>query len=461
MPSNDSSDAPREMVRGLGVVQATALNVANMVGVGPFLTIPTFILAMQGPHAVIAWIIAAVLVICDGLVWSELGAALPGSGGTYHFLRAIYGRYSWGRILPFLFIWQFLVSGTLELASGYIGVLRYLEYIFPGLDANLLASSVPGGGKSLIALVALAIAISLCRRVTVLGWVSVGLCSISLLTVLTIIVCGALNFDGSLLAFSSDAPRPADYPLGGLGAAMLIAIYDYLGYYNVCHLGDEVKRPEKTIPRAVITSVLLVALLYLSMNISVMGVVPWQEAMRSNDIGALFMEKLYGREVAVGFSWLIIITALSCVFVMTLGYSRIPFAAARNGDFFPVFARLHPTGKYPWVSLLAVGGLTAFFCYFPFEKVLATAVTVRIIVQFIGQIVALHILRTTRPDVPLPFRMFLYPLPSLLALVGWVFVFGSSTLEVLQWSGYVLVSGVLVFGVWQGISRPGPSSHPR
>jgi len=454
MQGNTPPDEPRQLVRGLGLLQATALNVANMVGVGPFLTIPTFLAAMHGPHALIAWIIAAVLVICDGLVWSELGAALPGSGGTYHFLREIFGRYPWGRILPFLFIWQFLVTGTLELASGYIGVLEYIAYIFPTIKPE------EGDGKFLIAGLALVITLALCRRVTVVGWVSVALCSISLTTVLVVIACGLANFQSSLFTFTDYALKPADFPFGGLGAAMLIAIYDYLGYYNVCHLGDEVKEPARTIPRAVIISVLLVAMLYLTMNIAVIGVVPWHDAMQSRDIGAAFMERLYGRDVAVGFSWMIIVTALACVFVMTLGYSRIPYAAAKGGDFFAVFGWIHPRGRYPLVSLLAVGGLTAVFCFLPFTKVVNAAVTIRIVVQFIGQIVALHVLRTTRPDKPLPFRMYLYPLPSLLALAGWVFVFVSSTAEVLEWTAYVLGSGAYVYLLWRAFTPPAPSSHP-
>src|SRR6185295_4996200 len=125
-----STPTPAKLDRELGLWQATSLNVANMVGIGPFITIPSFLLAMGGPHALVGWVVAAVLVTCDGLVWSELGAALPGSGGTYHFLREIFGRYRWGRIMPFLFIWQFLVSGALEMASGYVGALKYLVYAF-------------------------------------------------------------------------------------------------------------------------------------------------------------------------------------------------------------------------------------------------------------------------------------------------------------------------------------------
>ena len=158
-----------KLVRGLGLYQSIALNIANMVGIGPFITIPLFLAAMHGPQALIAWVIAAVLVICDGLVWSELGAALPGSGGTYHFLREIFGKKTtgWGRMLPFLFVWQFLVSGTMEIASGYIGAVPYLKYIFPELSNLLSEWHIPGGTNTLAAVGCLIVTWMLSRRIEV------------------------------------------------------------------------------------------------------------------------------------------------------------------------------------------------------------------------------------------------------------------------------------------------------
>jgi amino acid transporter len=199
----------------------------------------------------------------------------------------------------------------------------------------------------------------------------------------------------------------------------------------------------------VILSVVVVAAIYLTMNLSIIAVVPWREAMKSENIASLFMERLFGRKVAVWFTVLVVWTALASLFAATLGYSRIPFAAAREGDFFPVFARLHRTGQYPVVSLLALSALTALFCFYPLDKVIAAAVSVRILVQFIGQIVALHMLRTLRPDVPMPFRMWLYPLPSLVALAGWLFVWFTSSWEVLAWGFAVLALGVVAFFAWR------------
>lgn len=435
--------------RGLGLLQAVSLNISNMVGIGPFITIPLFLSAMGGPQAMIGWVIAAVLVLCDGLVWSELGAALPGSGGSYHFLREIFRPYPWGRLVPFLFIWQFLISGTLEMASGYIGGVDYLKYAFPQMQPWFESRGMPWGWNAVAALGVVLVAVLLSRRIQVVGWIGVVLTAGALLTIGIVIVTGLAHFDAKLLA-----PPQGAFTLNaafflGLGGAMRIAVYDFLGYYNICHLGDEVRDPGRTIPRAVILSVLVVGALYLTMNTAIIAVVPWREAMESQNVAALFMERLFGRGVAVVFTGLIVWTAFACVFAMTLGYSRIPYAAAREGDFFAVFGRVHPRGHYPLLSLAAISALTAVFCFLPLGTVIDASVTVRILVQFVGQIVALHVLRKTRPEVPLPFRMWFYPLPSLLALIGWVCLWWSSSWTLILSGLAIVASGCVVFGLWR------------
>jgi amino acid transporter len=266
------------------------------------------------------------------------------------------------------------------------------------------------------------------------------------------IIAGLANFRPELLTMPADAfdfgtPEARAKFAIGLGGAMRIAIYDYLGYYNICHLGDEVRDPGRTIPRAVMISVVLVAAIYMTMNISIIAVVPWQEAMESKNIAALFMEKLYGRDIAVAFTWMVIWTAVACVFAATLGYSRIPYAAAKSGDFFRSFAYLDPVRQYPAVSLWAVGGLTALFCFFSLQAVIDAAVTVRIAIQFISQIVALHVLRKTRPDVERPFKMWLYPLPSLIAFIGWFFVFATAGWQFILAAIGVVAAGIVAFAI--------------
>jgi amino acid transporter len=194
--ANDASPSP-PLIRGIGVSSATALNMIDMIGVGPFITLPLIVSAMGGPQAMLGWVIGAVLAMCDGLVWSELGAALPGSGGSYHFLREIFGRYAWGRLLPFLFIWQFLISGALEMSSGYIGGLQYLEYALPDL-AEVIPQQL-GGTRWFAAAAAILVSFILCQNIRRLGWLSVGLCAGTMITVLTVIVAGLLHFHSAFL----------------------------------------------------------------------------------------------------------------------------------------------------------------------------------------------------------------------------------------------------------------------
>jgi amino acid transporter len=362
-------------------------------------------------------------------------------------LREAFSKYSWGRLVAFLFIWQFLITAALETASGYVGAAGFLKFLFPGLATRWLGGWFTGENY-LAAAVATLVALALCRDIRSLGWLAVILCTGTIVTVSTVILAGLWHFDRQVLGLSDVKIQYNAALVLGLAASMRVAIYDYLGYYNVCHLGDEVRDPAKTIPRAVLISVVVVAAIYLTMNIAIIGVIPWREAMVSTNVVADFMTRLFGKHVAALYTVLIIWTALAGLFAMTLGYSRIPYAAARNGDFFRVFGKLHPTGHYPRVSLLFFGALVVASCFLKLSVLVEAAVTIRIPMQFISQIVALHVVRKTRPDVKLPFRMWLYPLPALVALLGWVFLLVTSDTRHLQVVCAVLVSGCLAFWCW-------------
>src|SRR5215208_2485322 len=251
------ADTPHEqpgagphLVRRFGLLQATALNMSNMIGIGPFITIPALMSTMGGgPQAMIGWLMAVLIVIPDGMVWSELGAAMPGSGGSYGYLREGFGRESWGRLMAFLFIWQFILSGPLEIASGYIGFTKYLGYVWRGMTPLQSALVITAVGALNIFL--------LYRKINSIGRLTLSLWAGTILTTLAVIFTGALHFD-SRVAF--DFPAGAfDFSLGfllGLGAASRVGIFDYLGYYDICYIGEEVKDPGRTIPRSVIVSVI-------------------------------------------------------------------------------------------------------------------------------------------------------------------------------------------------------------
>src|ERR1039458_10301267 len=312
------------LVRGFGLLQATALNMSNMVGVGPLITIPLIIASMGGPQCMLGWLLGAILALCDGLVWSELAAAMPGTGGTYLYLSEVFRKTSLGEILPFLFIWQFIFSGPLEIASGYIGFSQYVGYFWHGMGSTETRLVNLAVGAAVIVL--------LYRRVTAVGRLTVVLWIGMLVTVLWIIASGMANFHPKVaFDFPANAFTFSTGFVTGLGSATLIAMYDFMGYYGICYVGGEVRNPVRVIPRSIIYAVLAVAAIYTLTNLSIMGVVPWREAVHSKFIAAQFIEKLYGTKAASAVTVLVLWTSFGSVFAPLLVYSRIPYAAAVNG----------------------------------------------------------------------------------------------------------------------------------
>jgi len=441
---SDNGDEQPKLIRGVGTVGATALNMIDMIGVGPFITMPLIIVAMGGPQAMLGWIFGAILVICDGMVWAELGASMPKSGGAYYYLKEIYNEKKFGRLMSFLFIWQLTFSAPLSIASGCLGFALYATYAFPSLNQTFFSKDLSVNlpflgdfGASVSGSYATFVAIGICvfsvfllyRKITVIEKLSKFLWIGVILTIIWIIFAGVTNFDPAIaFDFPPDAFTLRPEFFLGLGTALLVAVYDYWGYYNVCFFAGEVKDPEKTIPRSIIASILLVAAIYIVMNIAILGVIPWREFGETANSDArrfvisVFMEKLYGSTAGIIATLLIMWTAFSSVFSLLLGYSRVPYAAALDGNYFKFFSKIHPKHRFPYVSLLVLGGIASLFCFLKLVDVIAALVVIRIIIQFLAQIVGLMILRKTRPDIPRPFKMWLYPIPALIALIGFLYV---------------------------------------
>ncbi|MCU1296704.1 MAG: amino acid/polyamine/organocation transporter, superfamily [Acidobacteriaceae bacterium] len=460
--------SPR-LIRGVGLGSATALNMIDMIGVGPFITIPLILSAMGGPQAMLGWIFGALFAVCDGLVWAELGAAMPGSGGSYRYLREIYGPHRLGRLISFLFIWQLSFSAPLSIASGSIGLASYASYLWPRLENQFVARNwsmqipVLGtmqvrwivSGATFIAIgVVLLVVILLYRKITSIGWMSKLLWLGVMGTIGWIIFAGLTHFNASqAFSFPPGAFHLSHGFFLGLGSAMLIATYDYWGYYNVSFLGDEVKDPEKTIPRALLLSILIVACLYVVMNICILGVVPWQEITGSGQsnrglyVISIFMARVYGPWAAKLATCLVMWAAFASVFSLLLGYSRVPYAAALDGNYFRAFARVHPQHRFPYVSLVALGGTAMLFCFFSLADVIAALVVIRITLQFLMQAIGLIVLRIRRPDLPRPFRMWLYPLPALIAILGFFFilVYRVNSLAQIRYALVIVLTGTVIF----------------
>lgn len=459
-----------KLVRGLGLKEATALNMIDMVGIGPFITIPLILAEMGGPQAMLGWILGALLALSDGLVWAQLGTAMPHAGGTYVFLREAYGPVRWGRLLSFLFIWQMIFRAPLSMASGLIGFSSYAEYLFPGgLSAwsfytqdwfasglNWLAADYPSlvkiwqqrtiDHRLLAAVLGVLVIFLLYRKITAIGKMAKILWVVVMGTIAWIIFAGITNFN---LANVLDFP-PGAFDVGewafwvGLGGASTFAIYDYLGYQNVCYLGGEIKDPVRVIPRAIIYSILSIAAIYFVMNIGIISVIPWKETLGNNHIVSTFIEKLYGPLAGKIVTGLILVAAFASVWSLMLGYSRIPYAASLDGGFFRVFSRIHPTKKIPHISLLTVGAITVVVsALFRLTDVIKGLMAIRILIEFVAQAIAIFVL--ARKGQKFPFKMWLYPLPALASITLWLYLFITIGSQYIQIGLGVLSLGIVVY----------------
>jgi len=461
-----------QLERSLTLRGAVTLNLLDMIGVGPFLTLPLLLAAMGGPQAMLGWVLGVLLAACDGLVWAELGAMMPEAGGTYAYLGKMFpGR--WGRWLSFLFVFQLMFSAPLSVASGCIGLAQYAGFLSPTLRSSSVVHALhvgpysfgaSAGRASWVAIaVLLAAVVLLYRRLSAMRGLATAMLALVLLTLGWSMVTGLLHGHiAQVFAFPLGAFRLNHAFFAGLGSAMLIATYDYWGYYNVTFLGGETREPGRTIPRAVLLSIAIVAALYLGLNASVLSVMGSPAIIAAGTsldarraLLSEFMQVAYaptlgahaalllGRLAAL----LVMVTAFASVFALLLGYSRIPFAAARDGNFPAVFGRLHPTRGFPYVALLGLAGVTCLFCFFSLGDVIAALVVLRIVLQFGLQQVGVMAMRIRRPGMPRPFRMWLYPLPPLLALLGFGYIvferanFGRELLL----AGVVAVTGTLIY----------------
>jgi amino acid transporter len=476
-PAKESAPLQRQF----GLLQATALNVTMIVGAGVFISIPLMLKELPGPYALLGWLAAGVLMIVDGMIWSELGAALPGSGGSYLYLLESYGRERWGRLMAFLFIWQFLLSGPLEVGSGLIAMGQFTTAISPELrefnksrakkvvlgewqtsdkPPDELAITVDPVrlacfGVGVLLLVLLYRWARFLGKLTVTFWLGV------IGVIIWILIEGAIRFDPAI-AFDFQGAEAAADPQQfwrGLGAAMILAMYSYLGYYNVCYIGDEVRDPGRTIPRSILLTAVLVCLLFVGLHLAMLGTISWRDVPKDPEnysLPAVFMERIHGRWAVVLVTVLLVWTCAGSAFAALLGYSRIPYGAARYGHFFSVLGAVHPRYQIPHGSLLLIGGLTLFWSFFGLESVINALITTRIVEQFVGQIIGVMLLRKLQPDRPRPYRIWLYPLPCLLALVGWLFMYLSAGVPFMALGAVTLLVGVGAFVTWSASRKTWP-----
>ncbi|MFD0275355.1 APC family permease [Kitasatospora sp. NPDC127111] len=450
------------LARRIGLFQATAINMSQMCGIGPFVTIPLMVAAFGGPQAVIGWIAGALLALVDGLVWAELGASLPGSGGTYVYLREAF-QYRTGRLMSFLFVWTAMLFIPLIMSTGVQGLVQYLAYLWPGM------TTVQGDAVGVAVLAA--VIVLLWRRVEDISAITVVMWGVMILSVGLVIVAAFTDFDPSL-AFTWPA-HAVELTHGrfwtGFAAGLTIGIYDYLGYNTASYLGAEIKNPGRVMPRAIIYSITAVMAVYLLMQVGVLGVIHWPDMLdpdnvASRSVASAVLERTWGKGAADTVTVLILITAFASVFAGLLGGSRVPYDAARDGMFFRSFATLHPRHGFPVFGLVAMGTITAAGFLFarhvgdtaehpPLSILITLLTSVMVIVQALAQIAAVTVLRRRQPRLTRPYRMVLYPLPSIVAAVGWLVIYGYADeanpgVHPIEWSLAWVALGGLAYLVW-------------
>jgi amino acid transporter len=440
--------------RSLGLLQAVSANVIMMIGVGPFLTIPFMLSAMGGPHIIYAWLAGAVLAMCDGLVYAQLGAALPGSGGPYVYLREAYKPFGMGRLLAFVFTFQIILIAPLSIAGAAVGFANYLQFYWTSMS--------PLQHHAIAATVCIVMTAALYRHISDVGRLSVIMLAVVLITVGWVIAAGLLKFSAAqAFDFPPEAYRLDSGLMAKIAAVSLLAMYNYGGYNNVCNIGEEIREPHRTIPRAIVLSILLVVAIYIVMSTVIIGMVPWEQAKDSPMIASVFIERTFsdpaqGRIAAIVMTALILFVTASSLYAVILGYSRIPFAAAREGQFFPIFARVHPTKHFPHVSLVTLSALAIPFCFFSLGMLVEWLMQIQIVTQFVWQCAAVILLRRYRADIGQPFTMWLYPAPALVALALWSYVFLASPLRGQLIAGAFLAIAVAAFFVFHSNREPRP-----
>ncbi|WP_410611685.1 APC family permease [Amycolatopsis sp. lyj-109] len=442
MSSPTRSGESPALERRIGPLQATAINMTQMCGIGPFVTIPAMVATMGGPQAMFGWLIGAIVALADGLIWAELGAAMPGAGGTYLYLREAF-QYRTGRLMPFLFVWSAVLFIPLIMSTGIIGLVQYLGYLIPGVTDD--AGTTPLG-KIIGVGITLMIILALFRKIGQISKLTTVLFVIMLVAVLTTIVAAFSHFSAAqAFAFTPGAFSSFGHGTfwGGLGAGLIIAIYDYLGYNTSAYLGGEVRTPGRTLPRSIIFSILGIMGLYFLLQVGVLGSIPLDQLKDAKSVASSVLEQAWGTGTAKAVTVLIVIAAIGSVFAGLLGGSRVPFEAARDKVFLPVFGKLHPKLHLPTAGVLTMGAITILGSLFTLTTVINAAVATLVIIQSLAQVAAIFVLRFRQPNLRRPYRQWLFPMPTAVALVGWVYIYLSADwLSIGLSLGWIAIGGL-------------------
>ena len=464
--STSQPGRPEKLERGLGLVEATSLNMTFMVGIGPFIVIPFIIRAMGGPQCILAWVVGACPRRLDGCVWAELGAAMPQAGGSYVFLREAYGANRLGRLMSFLYIWQTLFQAPLSISSGALGFADYSVYLTAKFPASQIGSTPTQicrpnfrrGYDRTIAVLLIPSPLPCCIAISEIGKISTALWVIVLATMLWLIYGGVTHFNAArVFTYSPDTWNLSWVFFAGLGHASVQTIYSYLGYYNVCNLGGRMKNPERNIPRAIFISILGIAILYFALQTSILSVIPWQEAASSKFVVSLFVERTFGTHSGFLCHRDDSVCGVRLDFFSDSWVLARPLRCRSRREFL-FDLRSRPPDQEVSVHLAARArrrvdrDLRVLQLVFGIRAILA----MRCLIQFAGQAVGLLILHRRWKSERWPFHMLFYPVPVILAIAGWIAIFISTGRNPMLASLAAMAAGILVYLVRARMARQWP-----
>jgi len=415
--------------RKFGLLHAISLNTLMMFGTGPFITIPFCIASSDpaGPQALIGYAVAGLACVCDSFIWAELGALYPLSGGSYIYAQKCLGN-KWGRYVSFLFLWQLLATGPMEIASGFIAIAQYIAYVTQNYTYE---------HHSLIAFAfCITCIFHLYRDMSDVGTTAVilwvGMCGAIIFTV----VAGFSHANTEYLAIPNIPDKTV--LIWSLGNAARFGIYDFTGYYDVNFIGKEVKDPTRTIPLAGIWTCCIVCIVYFLTYLAVMVYLPWDPAVggyvglvegdgnAAAYIMSTFCENMFGRNFATFFTFVVIYCIYGSCFSLMLGFAQIPYAASKAGMFLDVFGHEHATKGFADYSLLFMGSCTCIFCFVDLAIVIEGMMTTTIITMFLSNSLSLVYHRWTQPECERPYKMPFYPWPVVVQVLMFSFIFLTS-----------------------------------
>jgi APA family basic amino acid/polyamine antiporter len=368
--------SPVALLRQLGIVSATALVVSNMVGTGIFTTTGFLAGDLGDPRLVLGiWVVGALFALAGAFCYSELGINFPSSGGEYVYLTRAYGP-TWGFVDGWI---SFFAGFSAPIAAAALAFCGYLGYFFPALDPKNAAFTIGSGNFSLKLGWAQVVGSGLILVFTLLNFVGVSrvakiqnvLTGTKLLVILVFMVLGFLAGKGSWGNFAVPAARTSPYPVAAQFAISLFWIYVcYSGWNAATYVAEELKRPERTLPIALTFGTLLVAALYMGLNLVFVYATPLETMKGELAIGSLAAKHLFGPEVTGIFSALMALSLLATVNAMVTIGPRVYYAMAKNGAFFRVAAEVHPRWHTPVMAILCQGICAMLMTVTPFPSLM-------------------------------------------------------------------------------------------